>query len=506
MGKYLLGLDNGNTLSKAALFNLQGEEINTSARKVNTLYPNPGWTERDMDKVWESVSGAIKEVITKSNVNPKEIVGIGCSGHGNGLYLLDKTDKPFCNAIQSMDSRANDLVEGYKKRDNYQRIFPIALQNIWPSQSAMLLAWLKNNNPKCYEQIGSVLLCKDYINYKLTGEITSDYTDMSGAGLMDVRNKQYSEVLMKLYDIPELYSALPRLVSSSEIIGAITNKAAAETGLAVNTPVIAGLFDVDAGALGSGVIESGQANIIAGTWSINQVVSSKCIVDPNVFMTTVFAIPDLWLSIEASATSATNLEWFVTQFCGKEEIDAEKRGVSVYEICNEMVESVAINEANIIFHPFLYGSNVQGTARAGFYGVAGWHSKMHLLRALYEGVVFSHLTHLEKLRTAGSCFNKVRLTGGGAQSHVWSQMFADILGVRVEVTKGNEIGALGTALTAAVGTGIYKNFNEATQQMVVVDRIHEPDLQRSKLYQKKYRAYNELINAMSGPWDHLNAM
>jgi L-xylulokinase len=506
MGKYLLGLDNGNTLSKAALFNLRGEEIAVSGRKVNTLYPNPGWTERNMDKVWESVSDAIKEVIAKSDINPKEIVGIGCSGHGNGLYLLDKTGRPFCNAIQSLDSRANDLVEEYKKRDNYSRIFPIALQNVWPSQSAMLLAWLKKFNPNCYHQIGSVLLCKDYINYKLTGELTSDYTDMSGAGLMDVRNKCYSEVLMRLYDIPELYNALPRLVSSTEVIGHITQKTAAETGLTIDTPVVGGLFDVDAGALGSGVIQAGQASIIVGTWSINQVVSSKCIIDPNVFMSTVFAVPDLWLTIEASATSATNLEWFVTQFCAKEEFEAEKKGVSVYEVCNEMVESTSINEANIIFHPFLYGSNVQGTARSGFYGLAGWHSKKHLLRALYEGVVFGHLTHLEKLRKAGGEFNKVRLTGGGARSQVWSQMFADILDVSVEVTRGNEIGALGTALTAGVGIGIYKNFDEATQQMVVVDRIHEPDHQHSKLYLEKFEAYKELINVMSDPWNHLNSM
>jgi L-xylulokinase len=506
MGKYLLGLDNGNTLSKAALFNLRGEEISISSHKVNTLYPNPGWTERDMNQVWACVVGAIKDVISKSGITPKEIVGIGCSGHGNGLYLLDKSGMPFCNAIQSLDSRANDLVEEYKKRDNYHRIFPIALQNVWPSQSAMLLAWLKKHNPNCYHQIGSVLLCKDYINYKLTGEINSDYTDMSGAGLVDVRNKCYSEALMRLYGIPELYKALPRLVSSTEVIGQISPKSAAETGLAIDTPVIGGLFDVDAGALGSGVIQSGQASIIAGTWSINQVVSSNCIVDPNIFMSTVFAVPDLWLTLEASATSATNLEWFVTQFCAKEEIEAEKRGVSVYEICNEMVESVAINEANIIFHPFLYGSNVQGTARSGFYGMAGWHSKKHLLRALYEGVVFGHLTHLEKLRKAGSSFNKVRLTGGGAQSRVWSQMFADILDVKVEVTRGNEIGALGTALTAAVGIGIYKNFDEATQQMVVVERVHEPDFQNSQLYLEKYEAYKELINVMSGPWNHLDSM
>lgn len=169
-------------------------------------------------------------------------------------------------------------------------------------------------------------------------------------------------------------------------------------GLAEGTPVVGGMFDVDGSAVGCGAVNPGQACIIAGTWSINEVITSQPIVNPNILQTTLFAAPDLFLSIESSATSATNLEWFVAQCCGDERAQAQQRGVSVYEICNEQVASLSPDSTNIIFHPFLYGSNVEPAARAAFYGVAGWHTRAHLLRALYEGVVFSHMAHVERWR------------------------------------------------------------------------------------------------------------
>ena len=187
--------------------------------------------------------------------------------------------------------------------------------------------------------------------------------------------------------------------------GQVTPAAAEETGLAAGTPVVGGMFDVDASAIGAGAINPNQACLVMGSWSINEVITQDPIVDPSLFMTTLFAEPGLFLTIEGSATSATNLEWFVNQCCGDERAEAKRRGISVYEVCSEEVASLPPGSTNIIFHPFLYGSNVQPTARAGFYGVAGWHTRAHLLRALYEGVVFGHLSHIEKLRAAGAQIN-----------------------------------------------------------------------------------------------------
>ncbi len=506
MGQYLLGIDNGSTVSKAALFDLHGREIAVASCKAETEYPHPGWTERGMEMLWQSTASAIREVLAKSGAKPEDIAGIGNTGHGNGVYLLDKQGQPLRNGIQSMDSRAADVVNGWNQSNLHEKVFPITIQSFWPAQPNALLVWLKENEPQNYARLGAILMVKDYIKYRLTGEITADYTDMSATSLMDVRKKCYSRELMELYDLSEVYDALPPLKHGHEVIGQVTSAAAQETGLAVGTPVVGGLFDVDASAIGAGAINVNQACLVAGSWSINEVITEDPIVDASLFMTTLFAEASLFLTIEGSATSATNLEWFVNQCCGDERAEAKRRGVSVYEVCSEEVASLPPGSTNIIFHPFLYGSNVQPTARAGFYGVAGWHTRAHLLRALYEGVVFGHLNHIEKLRKAGGQIHSARLAGGGSRSPVWSQIFADTIQVPMEVSDGNELGARGAALAAGVGAGIYRDYAEAVQQAVAVVRVHEPIATNTPLYLARYAEYERLINVMQTPWEELNKL
>ncbi len=506
MSQYLLGIDNGSTVSKAALFDLHGKEIAVASCKADTEYPHPGWTEREMEMLWQSTASAIREVLAKSGARPEEIAGIGNTGHGNGVYLLDKQGHPLRNGIQSMDSRAADVVTEWNKHNLHERVFPFTIQSFWAAQPNAILVWLKKNEPQNYERLGAILMVKDYIKYRLTGEITGDYTDMSATSLMDVRNKCYSRELMALYDLSEAFDSLPPLKESSEVCGQVTSVAAQETGLAVGTPVVGGLFDVDASAIGAGAINVNQACLVMGSWSINEVITTEPIVDPSLFMTTLFADPGLFLTIEGSATSATNLEWFVNQCCGDERTEAKQRGVSVYEICSEEVASLPPGSTNIIFHPFLYGSNVQPTARAGFYGVAGWHTRAHLLRALYEGVVFGHFNHIEKLRAAGGQINTARLAGGGSRSAVWSQMFADTIQVPMEISDGNELGARGAALSAGIGAGIYRNYAEAVQEAVSVVRVHEPIPANTPLYLARYAEYERLIKVMHEPWEALSKL
>lgn len=496
MKKYLLGIDNGSTVSKAAIFDIRGNEIAIASCQSNTEYPHPGWTERNMDELWEGTAKAIQKVIVLSGINPSDIAGIGTTGHGNGLYLLDMEGKPLRNGIQSMDSRAKEIVDDWYSRNLHEVVFPYTIQSFWAAQPNTLLTWIKKYEPENYERIGVILMCKDYIKYCLTGEISSDYTDMSGTSLMDVRNRRYSYELLELYGLTELFDALPPLMQSFDVIGEVTQKAADETGLQAGTPVVGGIFDIDASAVGSGAVNAGQACIIAGTWSINEVITQSALVDPSLFMTTIFASPGLFLSTEASATSATNLEWFVAQCCGDERVEAKRRGVSVYEICNEKVASVDPGSSNIIFHPFLFGSNVHKAARAGFLGLAGWHTRAHLLRALYEGVVFGHLSHIDKLRAAGAQIGSARLTGGGSRSEVWAQIFSDAIQIPMEITDGSELGARGAALSAGIGTGIYDDYSQAVEQAIKLVRVYEPDSDNTSVYLARYEEYTKSIEAL----------
>ena len=506
MAEYLLGVDNGNTVSKAAIFDLEGHEIRTASRKVESEYPHPGWTERSMDALWQSTAEAIREAITASGIDAKEIISVGTTGHGNGLYLLDKHGDPARAGIQSLDTRAAAIVNEWNSRDLHSQVFPYTVQSFWPAQPNALLAWIKQNEPEVYERIGAVLMCKDYIKYCLTGEVSTDFSDMSGTSLMDVRNKRYSRELLELYDLVELLKAMPPVVQSFDVVGQITPEAAQATGLVADTPVVGGIFDIDASALGSGVFEAGQVCIIAGTWSINEIVTAEPIVDPDLFMTTIYTVPGLWLATEASATSATNLEWFVTHLCGAEQAEAEKRGVSVYDICSEMVASLPPGGTDVIFHPFLYGSNVQPTARAGFYGLAGWHTKAHIVRALYEGVVYCHLNHIDKLRAAGAHMDVARLTGGGSRSEVWTQMFADAIQLPMEVPEGGELGARGAAFCAGIGAGVYEDHADAVAKGVKLERRQDPNPEATPHYLARYAEYQRLVEAMQEPWDHLSTL
>ncbi|MDD3828722.1 MAG: carbohydrate kinase [Anaerolineae bacterium] len=507
MASYLMGIDNGLTVSKAAILDLEGREVAVQGHKVEMNYPRPAWVERDSEIVWQTTAAAIREVIEKAGIDNRDIVGVGNSAHGNGIYLVDKAGAPLGPSVTSMDNRASDIIdEWFRPGGVHDQNFAMVLTNTFAAQPAALLAWFKRHRPEVWSRIGHAFPCKDYIKYRLTGTVTSDYTDMSGSSLYDSRNRRFSPELLDLYGIGDILPALPEPIESHDIAGRVTREAAAVTGLAEGTPVAGGMFDIDAAAVGAGVIDEGMLSIVAGTWSINQLVLRQPVVDSRIFMFTIFAVPGLWLATESSATSATNLEWFITHFCHEEQAAAAARGISVYEVCNEIVESLPPGGTDVIFHPFLYGSRMQANARAGFYGLGAWHTKAHVLRALYEGVVYGHLDHVNRLRATGAQMTVGRLTGGGARSSVWTQIFADALELPIEVPAASEIAALGAAIAAGIGVGVYAGYADAVAQAVQVVRRHEPQQDATDRYLARYEEYRCLQEAMREPWQRLEKL
>jgi L-xylulokinase len=236
-----------------------------------------------------------------------------------------------------MDSRAAAVVTEWNQRNLYAQVFPFTIQSFWPAQPNALLVWLKQNEPQNYERLGAILMVKDYIKYRLTGEITGDYTDMSATSLIDVRNKCYSRELMSLYGLDEVYEALPPLKHCFEVVGQVTRLAAEVTGLAAGTPVVSGIFDVDASAIGAGALNVNQACLIMGSWSINEVITQEPIVDPSLFMTTLFAEPGLFLTMKAAPRPRPT--WVVQNQC-RMSAEAKRRGV-LFMKCNEEVARLA---------------------------------------------------------------------------------------------------------------------------------------------------------------------
>jgi L-xylulokinase len=243
--------------------------------------------------------------------------------------------------------------------------------------------------------------------------------------------------------------------------------------------------------------------MIGGTWGNNQYIADTPVISQDVFMTSCYSIPGYYLILEGSATSASNLEWFVTQFMRADGSAGTKENQDIYQLCNELVAETSPRDTGIVFLPFLYGSNVNLDGKASFFGLDGWQKRGHVLRAIYEGVVFSHKWHVDRLLQFREMPERIRLTGGAARSEVWAQMFADIFHVPVEIPDGTELGALGAAIGAAVAAGIHDSYEEACRRMVRFARLHEPDPGLADLYKTKYARYRRLLSALDPVWAEL---
>jgi L-xylulokinase len=497
MTRYLLGIDNGSTMTKAAVFTEDGRELACAARKVEVIEPHPGWSERDMEAMWRGTAEAVREALAASGAAPEAVACVACAGHGNGLYLIDSEGRPVRNGIHSMDGRAAEIVAEWKSEGVDARALPKTAQCVWPAQPNALLAWLREHEPQSVARADALFMAKDYTRFRLTGEARMELTDMSGTSLMNVVEARYDDEVLAIFDIPEMKRLLPPLVKSAELCGCVTEAAAAQTGLRAGTPVAGGMFDIDACGLASGCVDERQFVMVAGTWGNNQYIARQPLVDKGLFMTSCYSIPGWYLMLEGSPTGAGNLEWFVSEFLAeKKELLKQAGRESVFAWADAAVAALAPHESDPLFLPFLYGSNVGYPAKGSFLGLTSRHARADVMRAVYEGCVFSHNYHLQRLYKFRPRPEVIRLTGGASRSAVWAQMFADIFQVPVEVPDGTELGALGAAVAAAVACGLYPSYEKAVAAMTRVARRYEPSPLRREIYALRYERYLKAVEAL----------
>jgi L-xylulokinase len=342
-------------------------------------------------------------------------------------------------------------------------------------------------------------MCKDFIRYRLTGEAWGEMTDMSGTSLMDIRLGEYSPEVLDAFGIRRWLPLLPPLRLSHDGCGRVTAEAARATGLAEGTPVAGGMFDVDACALASALTDEDTLGMTLGTWGINQYVSPTPVVD-GVFMTSRYCVPGDYLILEGSATSASNLEWFVQHWLEAESQSAAAHGQTLYQRINQMVDQTPPSADGPLFLPFLYGSNVHPAAAGSLVGVRAGHQRGEVLRAVFEGVVFAHRTHWERLLRFRAAPCRIRVSGGAARSDVWVQMIADAFQVPVQVPDGSEFGALGAAICASVAAGCHADYPSACQAMVRFSRRFQPRCELASYYAAKFERYQRLAAALDNFW------
>jgi len=497
---YLLGIDIGSTVLKAAVFDLKGKELAVFGELAENFSPKPGFYERDMDDKWNASLCAITEVIKKANIDGKDIVAVSLTGHGNGAHLLDKDKKPVRRTIEGADSRGLPYLEILEKEGYYEKVHPQNMQVLWPALSLVALRWLKENEPESYQKAKYFLTAIDFIRFKLTGELRAEISTMSGTGLINVKEERVDKDMLKLAGIEEAADMIPPLAGSFDEAGKITKEIADQTGLKEGVPVYAGCYDIDAASLATGSIDEKRICVIVGTWANNQYIGQTPIVAKEFFSTTVFSRPGYYLMLEGSPTSASNLEWFIGEFMAEEVKQTEAEGGSVYDLCNQAVVDVKPEDSDLIYLPFIYGSNLNPLAQGSFIGLQGWQNRKHVIRAIYEGICFSHRYHIGKLLKYLSPPEAARIAGGGAKSDQWAQMFADVLQMPIEITEASELGALGAAICAAVGSGQFSDVEEAVEAMVKTTKVVNPDETKAEVYTQKFNRYLEAADALDGYW------
>jgi len=482
MNSYILGIDVGLTLIKADVYDLSGKLIVESVRKTPIVFAEE-CSEIDMNVLWTEVATVIKDTMHKKHIRSNDIIGIGISGHGNGLYCIDRKGNPIGNAITSMDHRGANILKAID-RDVKRKLLKKTLQQLWDGQPGILMKWLKEKKPNEYKNINVAFLCKDWITHCFTGEITTDYSDMSACGLFNNIKKTYDDSILSLLDIQEMHGKLPKVLKSYEIAGYVTKEVEKLTGLKKGTPVITGLFDVDACGIGAGLIEDNLYCSIAGTWNINMSITSRAVESVKILMCTIRGDNSTYLAIDCSPTSTSNLEWLLKNILG---------GVYSYSDFEKIISSYKAEDVRIIYLPFIYGGFMSNNVGGLFFNLRGYHTSKDLLRAVAEGICFAHYYHIKNLQAVGTKGEIIRLTGGASQNAKWCQIFADVTGINVQTPKSYQTGTLGLCMMVCIGVGIYNNIKEAVENMFSLERIYYPDMNAHKIFQDKYDKFIQLI-------------
>lgn len=502
---YLLGIDIGTSGTKTVLFDEKGNTIASALGEYPLYQPNIGWAEQDPEDWWKATYTTIQAVISKSGVNPSEIKGLGLSGQMHGAVLLDKNHCVLRKAIIWCDQRSSSECDQITSIIGRERLIEITANPALTGFTASKIMWVKNNEPQIFEQVKKILLPKDYIRYKLTGEFATEVSDASGMQLLDVPKRQWSgEVLSKL-GIDR--SFLGDVYESQEISGKVNASAAELTGLREGTPVAGGAGDQAAGAVGNGIVRPGVISSTIGTSGVVFAYSQNVTIDPKGRVHTFcHAVPNTWHIMGVTQGAGLSLKWFRDHFCIEEKRTAELMKIDPYILMDQEAEKVDAGCSGLIYLPYMMGErtpHLDANAKAVFFGLSAKHEKQDMLRAVMEGVVYSLKDCLEIIKEMGVEISEVRASGGGGKSKLWRQMQADVFGTGICTINSSEGPALGVALLAGVGVGIYDSVAQACDATIQVKSKQDPDMALNARYAKFYQIYQRLYGSLKQDFSDL---
>src|SRR5690349_20042488 len=466
-----LGIDVGTGGTRALVMDSSGNVIaSASSEHQDFASPKPGWAEQDPRDWWRACGVAVRQALQSAKLDAKEISCVGFSGQMHGAVLLDSSDEVVRPALIWCDQRSDPQSRELEQMFGRDALIRLTCNPPLTNFTLTKFLWVRENEPQKWARVAHVMLPKDYVRFRLTGERAIDMADASGTLLLDVTNRRWSTEVLNKTGIKE--SLLPALFESAQVCGKISAAGAEATGLKVGTPVVAGAGDQAAGAVGMGIARAGAVSATIGTSGVVFASTDRPAMDPQGRLHTFcHAIPGRWHVMGVTQAAGLSLRLYRDHFGAASPSVQKKDGRDPYDVFAEEAAAAPAGSEGAIWAPYLMGErtpHLDPNARGALVGLTASHTRAHVIRAILEGVAFSLRDTLTIFKEIGVPIEKIRLGGGGARSSLWRQIQADVYGQPVEVLAAEEGGAYGAALLAGVGSGEWSSVDEACEAAVKV--------------------------------------
>lgn len=501
-----LGVDIGTSGTKTLAMRRDGKILASATAEYPLMSPRPGWSEQDPEHWWQATVKTIKSVVKQAKCKPTDISGIGLSGQMHGSVFLDAQDQVIRPALLWNDQRtAAECVEIEKRAGGRRRLIEMVANPALTGFTAPKILWLRNHEPAHYDRVRHVLLPKDYVRLRLTGEFATEVSDASGTLLLDVCRRTWSRKLLSRLEIDPAW--LPTVHESEEVSGRLTMGTARLLGLPTGVPVVGGGGDQAASAVGNGIVREGIVSATMGTSGVVFAHSDEVQYDPQGRLHTFcHAVRGKWHMMGVVLSAGGSLQWYRNQLCQAEVAKAKKNKIDPYELITEEARQAPVGSEGLVFLPYLTGErtpHADANARGAWVGLSLRHGRPHLARSVIEGATFAMRDSLDIIRGLNVPVKEVRLSGGGARSPFWRQVQADIYGLPTAITNSYEGPAYGVALLAAVGTGTYRTVAEACQNTIKVTDQNNPHVRAKRSYDALHPVYQQLYRSLKSDFGKL---
>jgi len=493
----LLGIDIGTTGTKTLLIDEAGRVVDSASAEYPLLSPRPGWAEQDPEEWWNAAVATIRELAGRG-MEPAEVTAVGLSGQMHGLVSLDAEGSVIRPAILWCDQRTVAECEQIEATIGPERLVELVSNPALAGFTAPKILWMKNREPELYAGMRAFLLPKDYVRYRMTGEMATEISDAAGTLLVDVKKGAWSEEAISELGIDR--GIFPCIAGSADVCGKISAEAARATGLAEGTPVAGGGADNTCAAVGTGIVEAGRVSSSIGSSGVIFAHTDTPLADPLTRVHTFnHSVPGCWYLMGVMLSAGLSFRWFRDTFAEREMESEEEGGPDAYEVLSGLAEHAPPACEGLLFLPYLNGERTPHKdpyARGVFCGISGRHGRAHMVRSVMEGIVYGLKDSLDIIESIGIEVAQVRATGGGGKNAFWRQMQADVFGRQVVTVNHDEGPAFGAALLAGTAAGVYGGVAEAAAKTVKITGETQPREEMTAAYGKAHSRFAELYAAL----------